>query len=254
MHTPPKKGRPAHFRSYRRMSPKKDEQSFQIVVEQTDLWITMGAAPLTHAREAALERVNALRGQIRAWMLMDPRFAESLTPLPVPHEGPEIILRMCRAAAVMGVGPMACVAGGIAALTAEALLPLSPDCIVENGGDSMLHSTKDRVVGLLSDPKNTSRLGLHIKAGEFPLSLCASSASIGHSLSFGKAELVVVRSKDAFLADAAATAFCNMLQQPGDVEKVADAAAELHGEGIDGIFAQCGDRIAVWGQMELTAL
>jgi ApbE superfamily uncharacterized protein (UPF0280 family) len=123
---------------------------------------------------------------------------------------------------------------------------------VENGGDSMLHSTSDRVVGLLSDPAAGLRLGLALPADDFPLALCASSSFIGHSFSLGKGDLAVVRAKDACLADAAATAFCNLLQGPEDTEKVAEMAAAQ--PGIDGLFAQCAGRIAVWGQMELVGI
>ena len=243
-----------HERTYRRMSPHRDELSFQVVVEQSDLWITMGAGDPEILRTAALEHLNNIRGQIVSWMLLDPAFAPSLTPLPVPSGAPEIIRRMCEAAAVMGVGPMACVAGGVAALIARALLPYSADCLVENGGDCMFYSTRDRVVALLPDPDTKSELGLVLRAGDFPLSLCASSSSIGHSLSLGKGELAVVRSRDAFLADAAATAFCNMLQSPDDLERTVDRARECESAGIDGVFLQCGGKIAVWGQMELVAL
>lgn len=247
-------GKSRHARTYRRISPRVDERSFQVVVEQSDLWITVGAGCPDSVRAIALDCLNRLRGEISARISLDPAFAASLIPVPVPEHGPEIIRRMCAAAAIMGVGPMACVAGGIAALTAEALLPFSAECLVENGGDTMLHSTRDRTVALLADPGKSSRLGLRIPAAEFPLSLCASSAVIGHSLSLGSGELAVVRSKDAFLADAAATALCNMLHGPDDPEKAADRARELEGEGIEGVFLQCAGRIAVWGNMELTAL
>ena len=243
-----------HERAYRRTSSHRDERSFQIVVEQTDLWVTVRADSPNLMETLALDSVNRLRGQIEAWMGLDPSFGPSLKPLPVPADGPEIIRRMCAAAAIMNVGPMACVAGGIAALTAKALLPYSPDCLVENGGDSMLHSTRERTVALLVEPGKKSELGLRFHAHDFPLSLCASSAKFGHSLSLGNGELAVVRSGDAFLADAAATAFCNMLQGPQDLEKTADRARELESEGIEGVFLQCSGRIAVWGNVELTAL
>lgn len=249
-----KRSSQAHERGYRRASPHKGEGTFQVVVGQSDLWITVREDAVAVLREAALERLNTLRGEVSAWMLLDPAFGESLVPLPVPAPGPEIVRRMCAASAVMGVGPMACVAGGVAALVAGTLVAISPECLVENGGDSMLHSTRDRVVALLPEPRKRGRIGLRIPGEEFPLSLCASSARFGHSLSLGQGDIAVVRSRDAFLADAAATAFCNMLQGPDDVAKVADRARELEGEGIDGVFAQCGGRIGIWGNMELTSL
>lgn len=231
-----------------------------MVVEQTDLWITLGAGGSAPGGgspdpvESALALVREARARIAAWIAVYPCFAESLAPLPAPAHAPEIISNMYRASAVMGVGPMATVAGAVAAHTAQGLLRFSPDCIVENGGDSMLYSTRERVVALLPDPANAAALGLRIAAEDFPLSLCSSSATIGHSLSFGRGELAVVRSRDPFLADAAATAFCNMLQGPEDAGRVAGEAAALAHTGIDGVFVQCGGSIGVWGAMELVAL
>lgn len=227
-----------------------------MVVEESDLWITVGGvdenAPFLE--EATLARVRELRAHIRAWMLLDPSFGESLTPVAAPAHAPEIIRRMCAAAKVMGVGPMATVAGAVATLVADALLPWCRECMVENGGDSMLHSSRERVVALLADPRGRATLGLRIPAEAFPLSLCGSSGRFGHSLSFGNGELAVVRSKDAFLADAAATAFCNMLKKPEDVGAVAENASTFQSAGIDGVFLQCGENMGIWGDMELVAL
>ncbi len=241
-------------RVYRRSSSHVDERSFQVVVEESDLWITVRAAAPAHLPELALQRVRELRAQLKAWMLIEPDFAHSLEPVAVPVHAPEIVRRMCAATALMGVGPMAAVAGAVAALTAETLLPWSAECIVENGGDCMLHSTKDRLVGVLRAPSQGVELGLVLKAEDFPLSLCASSAVIGHSLSLGQGELAVVRGKDAFLADAAATALCNMLKKPEDLERATDFAASFADKGVDGVLLQCCGHIGIWGAMELAAL
>jgi ApbE superfamily uncharacterized protein (UPF0280 family) len=154
----------------------------------------------------------------------------------------------------MNVGPMATVAGAVAALVAGELIRFTPDCLVENGGDSMLHSTRERLVGLLSYPQDGVVIGLRLRPEDFPLSLCASSSFIGHSFSFGCGDLAVVRSRDAFVADAAATAFCNMLQGPNDAGRVAEYAADFAHAGVDGVFLQCCGQIGVWGNMELEAL
>lgn len=244
------------FRSYRRTAAHAGERSFQIVDQESDLWITVAnvadnAPPL---QEISLATLCNLRASIKTWMLLVPEFAESLTPVTAPDRAPEIIKRMCAAAITMNVGPMATVAGAVASLVAEAMLPWCTDCMVENGGDSMLHSTRNRVVALLPKPDGRAALGLRIAAEEFPLSVCASSARFGHSLSFGNGDLAVVRSRDAFLADAAATAFCNMLKTSEDVGKVAEYASTFKHAGVDGVFLQCGEAIGIWGEMELVVL
>ena len=250
----PGRGLMGTHRSYRRLPPHAGERSFQLVVEQTDLWITVDAECSDDLEAIALRRVNEVRAQIRAWLLLDPEFGASMLPVSVPDHAPEVIRRMGAASALMNVGPMATVAGAVAALVAGDLVRFTPNCLVENGGDSMLHSIRERVVGLLSDPEDGAVIGLRLKPEDFPLSLCASSSSIGHSFSFGRGELAVVRSRDAFVADAAATAFCNMLQEPDDAGRVAEYAAGFAHVGVDGVFLQCQGRIGVWGNMELTAL
>ena len=107
-----------------------------------------------------------------------------------------------------------------------------------------MYSRRDRVVGLLPDPASGVLIGLNV----------AASATIGHSLSFGQGELVLVRSPDGALADALATALCNRLQGPGDVKAVVDYARRFVKYGLTGIFAQCGGAVGVWGDMELTAV
>ena len=165
----------------------------------------------------------------------------SLLPVPLPDAGtpPEIVRRMTEAASVAGVGPFAAVAGTIAQMAAESLSDRSPDLIVENGGDIYMYSRRDRVVGLLPDPESGVMIGLNVAASACPLALCASSATIGHSLSFGQGELVLVRSPDGALADALATAFCNRLQGPDDVKAVLELAKRHVRHGLTGIFAQC---------------
>jgi hypothetical protein len=130
----------------------------------------------------------------------------------------------------------------------------SPDFLVENGGDTYLYSTRERVVGLLARPLEGVSLGLRLTPRDFPVSLCASSATIGHSLSFGTAEVVVVRSKSGAVADAVATALGNLIKSPEYLKAAVDAAQVLRPRGVEGFFAQCGEQIAVWGKMELVAL
>lgn len=239
-------------RAYREtIRPHAGETTFQVVLEQTDLFVTARrdlAAPM-------LDYVRTLRGDLKSCMLLAPGFAESLTPVPIPPEGaPEIARAMARAAAAVNVGPMAAVAGAFAQFVADRFAAESPDIIVENGGDIFMHSTRERVAALLGDPESGARLGLRLAPGDFPVSLCASSATIGPSLSLGKGELVVVRSKSGPFADAAATALANLIDDARDLDLVVRRAREFAPLGLEGVFAQAGGKLAVWGKMELVAL
>jgi len=246
-------------RAYRNACrPRGDETAFQVVVEHSDLWIVARC----DESAAALEALRDLRSQLKNWIHWHPEFATSFSPLPLPEQAPTIVLEMCLAARRCGVGPMAAVAGAVAEHVAAALAPLSSEVLVENGGDLYLRSSRERLVGLLPDPESGTRIGLRLEADAFPLSLCGSSATIGHSVSLGKGELVVVRSTSGAFADAAATALCNLLETPKDLDAVlrqartwAEPAPGFPEQfALQGVFAQCKGQLAVWGEMELAAL
>jgi len=213
-------------RGYREaLAPDQGEVSFQVVLEESDLWIV---ARRNLSREIA-EYLRGLRAELKSHILLHPDF-------------------FCN------VGPMAAVAGTIAQMVCERFVDASPDLIVENGGDIFLCSTRDRVVGLLAEPKSGARLGLRIPAREFPTSLCSSSGRIGHSLSLGRGDLVTVRADSGALADAAATALCNLLKSARDLSRVLERAQELAEVGVLGVFAQMGGQVGAWGQVELVGL
>ncbi len=236
------------FRSYReRCNPRENERVFQLVVEETDLRVTT----TEDLSVMMLDTVTELRGQIKAWIRLQPEFRTSLAPVSVPDTAPEIVRRMAAAAALVDVGPFAAVAGTVAQMTAERFASRFPDLIIENGGDIYMFSTRERLVGLLPHPHSGELIGLRVRPEDCPLSLCASSAFIGHSLSLGRGDLVVVRAVDGALADACATALCNMLREAGDVERVLRRAERMTPLGVEGVFAQCAGRIGIWGKMEI---
>jgi hypothetical protein len=238
-------------RGYRRMvRPREGEVRFQVGVEQTDLLVV---AELD-LRDEIAAFVSKVRGEIKNWILFHPEFAESLAPVAVPKTAPDVVRAMADAAAPCGVGPMAAVAGAVAQAVGERFAARSPNILVENGGDTYLRSTRERVVALLADPESGASIGLRIEADAFPVALCASSGTIGHSLSLGSGDLVAVRARDARLADAAATALGNMLNSEKDMDRVLKRARELAPHGLDGVFAQYDAKVAAWGDLELVAL
>ncbi|EGB16438.1 ApbE family lipoprotein [Pseudodesulfovibrio mercurii] len=238
-------------RGYRRMvRAREGEVRFQVAVEQTDLLVV---AELD-LRDEIAAFVTKVRGDIKNWILFHREFAESLTPVAVPDTAPDIVRAMADAAASCGVGPMAAVAGAVAQAVGEAFAPRSPNILVENGGDTYLCSTRERVVALLAEPESGASIGLRLAADAFPVALCASSGTIGHSLSLGTGDLVAVRARDARLADAAATALGNLLHSEKDLDRVLKRARELAPHGLDGVFAQFDAKVAAWGDLELVAL
>ena len=238
-------------RAYREaIRPRQGEVRFQVAMEQTDLLVV--AERDLHAEIAAF--VAKVRGEIKNWILLHPEFAASLDPVPVPDDAPETVRAMAEAAARCGVGPMAAVAGAVAQAVGDRFAEQSPNILIENGGDTYLRSTRERVVALLADPDSGATLGLRIEKNAFPAAICASSATIGHSLSLGQGELVAVRAADARLADAAATALCNLLRSKQDLNRVLEQAKQLAPHGLQGVFAQIDGSLTAWGAIELVAL
>jgi uncharacterized protein len=236
-------------RSYRNIcGPAPGETAYQVVLEQSDLYI-ISARDL---KSLILERLNLLRRDIKGYIMLHPEFAESLVPVEITKNCPDIVRDMAESARLFGVGPMAAVAGSIAQHIADHASKISPDILVENGGDIFIHSRTDRIVGLLPHPEEPVTLGIKIFKEETPCAVCSSSSTIGHSLSLGLGDLVTVRSRSGAVADAAATALCNMIRSKKSLTRINKMRPELQKKGITGILAQMGKDLLVWGNMELT--
>ncbi|GAB7080059.1 UPF0280 family protein [Megalodesulfovibrio paquesii] len=265
---------PAHqdpHRGYRRLTGSQaGEVAFQLVQAQSDLHIVASALPDVDLAALASQSLRAARSMIQTAIDLDPAFQPALTPLRAAEGAPALIQAMCEAATLCGVGPMAAVAGVVAEHVARALAAAGcRTALVENGGDLFLLADTPRVVAVLPDPSRlTSQthqgqrdekkagLGLALAPDDLPCSICSSSATIGHSLSFGRAELVAVRSPSAAMADAAATALANRLRSGQDIPAVlrhAQTLAELPPPmRVEGVLAVCQGRIGAWGKVELT--
>ena len=101
------------------------------------------------------------------------------------------------------------------------------DVIVENGGDIYILASRPVVVSLFAGASRPASLAFEVTAEETPLAICSSSGVMGHSLSFGNADVVTVVADNAALADAAATALCNSIDSPGDLGRALQAALKI---------------------------
>jgi len=81
------------------------------------------------------------------------------------------------------------------------------------------------------------------------MALCTSSGTVGHSISFGKADSATVIAQSCALADAAATALGNMVKQDSDIEKAIQAGQKI--AGVEGIIIIKGKLLGAWGAIEL---
>ncbi len=233
-------------RHYRLWTKDKDLVSFNVVVKETDLYIR--AKRNLHRK--ALPVVLKQRALLEGYIQRHPDFLSALEPLAVAGDAPFIVKEMAEAAEKVGVGPMAAVAGAIAECVGRALLDFSSDVIVENGGDVFLQSTRRRLIGIYGGQSTfAEEIALEIQPAETPLGVCTSSGTVGHSLSFGKADAVIVLSPSTPLADAAATAIGNLVKADDDVSRGIDFARNI--EGLKGVAIIKGDRMALWGKVKI---
>ncbi len=233
-------------RTYRHRIEGKDMVAFTVTVKETDLYIRAAA----NLQRRAQRLVEKYRGQLERYIEKCPDFQTSLKPLAVPPRAPRLALDMLEAGRKAGVGPMAAVAGAIAECVGRELLEFSPEIIVENGGDIFLKILRKRTVGIYAgDSPLTGKIGLEIEPRDTPLGVCTSSGTVGHSLSFGKADAAIVIAASAALADAAATAVGNRVSRPEDIEGAIDFGLGI--EGVKGVVIIIGKSIGAQGNVKL---
>jgi len=234
-------------RTYRHWVKGKDLVSFNVVVKETDLYICASR----NLKSKALKLVLKYRHTLERYIERCPSFLTSLKPLlDSDNDAPRIVKSMLESARKAGVGPMASVAGAITEFVGTELLAFSPEVIVENGGDIFLKSLEKRIIGIYAGKSPlTGKIGLEIDGEDTPLGICTSSGTVGHSLSFGKADAVVALSKSATLADAAATAIGNLILQPDDIPSGIEFAQGI--EGLKGLLIIKDDKIGLWGEVKI---
>ena len=165
--------------------------------------------------ESAVSAIKELRGELEEYLVRNPPFLDSLVPVAEVEPVPEIARRMHRASVMTGLGPMAAVAGTLAQMACESCRKAGlPSAAVENGGDLYLDLTEPVTLGLYAGEKIfKGKLAFRIETEKMPLSVCSSSGRLGHSLSLGQCDLATVVSRDASLADAAATLAGNLVRR-----------------------------------------
>jgi ApbE superfamily uncharacterized protein (UPF0280 family) len=130
------------------------------------------------------------------------------------------------------------------------LLKFSEQIIVENGGDIFIKTSKQRKLGIYAgNSPFTGKMALSVEAAQTPLGICTSSGTVGPSLSFGKADAVIIFSKSTSLADAVATATGNIVSKPDDIEKGIEFAKSI--DGIEGTVIIVGSLCGAWGEIAM---
>ncbi len=234
---------------YRALISADDLVRARVRMGESDLLVSAGRDLSVPARKA----LARCRGEIEEYLSLHPGFRESMEPIPATTDAPSVIAGMARAAFLCGVGPMASVAGAVAFFVGRELSLLSPEVIVENGGDMYLSGRRARDILIYTGGEEPAfrKLGIRILSDDMPAGVAASSGTRGRSLSWGRSAAAVVVADDPVMADAAATALGNRIYR--EDRSVMEAAGAAIGSisGVRGSLAVCGNLLAARGRIEI---
>lgn len=236
-------------RTYRNRVKSGHLTAFEVTVKETDLHVQARCDLSALTRDLVLEQ----RGYVEAYIQQHPEFLETLNPWPLTGPAPNIVNDMVAAGHAAGVGPMAAVAGAVAEHVGRGLLAYTDEVIIENGGDIFLQTGEAVTVGLFAGSSPLSlRIGLRTGGRNDPVAVCTSSGTVGHSLSFGRADAVCVLSRSAALADAAATAIGNRLHSEQDIPAGIEFAQRIG--GVLGVVIVVAEKMGAWGAVEVVVM
>lgn len=211
-------------RLYRNNYLKDRFHYFQIQQFESDLFIGINHNSYSKEIENYSKKclIN-LRKQLEDYIGNNPLFQSSHKPVKCDYNSPLIVQEMVNASAKAGIGPMGCVAGAFSQFIGEDILKKFSvkELIIENGGDIYLSVKEDLDVSVYAGNSPLSeKIGIKIPSFLSPLGVCTSSATIGHSFSYGKADAVMIACRNTLLADAYATAYCNKIKLEKDIKAV----------------------------------
>ncbi|MGQ9654146.1 MAG: UPF0280 family protein [Thermodesulfobacteriota bacterium] len=240
----------AEERKYRgAVVPPRGWTSFSVRYRQSDLMVQ---APVDVRGEAERLLLEA-RIQVERYGQMWPQFLDSHVPLPADPLAPSVVKGMLAAAMAAGVGPMAAVAGAVAHYVGANLARICHEVVVENGGDLYVQADRPLVVGVFAGRSPLSeRIAIRVRADRMPLGIATSSASVGHSWSYGAADAACVMASDPALADAVATALGNRVRGEREMEPAVSWALGI--PGVRGSLVILGETMAAKGEVELVPL
>lgn len=231
-------------RTYRESCYNKRFVRFTVQQKESDLFI-LAKYDLTLQANIILSQ---LRADLESYIELDKDFLTALKPIRVSKSAPEIVRDMAIAAEIMNVGPMAGVAGAISERVCRYLAQFSDEVIVENGGDNFIINNKPVTIAIFAGNSPLSmKLGIELGPHPEGIAVATSSGTVGHSLSFGKADSVTILAKSGSLADAGATAICNMVKTEEDIETALDFVGRI--PEILGIVIIIGEKVGVRGEV-----
>lgn len=205
--------------------------SYEVIYKETVLFIR---SPKNFSTKV-LRTISSLRKPLENYINQHPEFLTSLKPISPQKNAPSIVKKMCDVSKKAGTGPMSSVAGTLAELLGYEMLKwiqkenLRNFLIIENGGDIFTYADQEVKVGIYAGEHSpfTGNLALKISLLNQPVGICTSSGTVGHSLSFGKADAVVIVSPSAGFSDALATATGNLVKTEKDIKGAIEFAKKF---------------------------
>lgn len=227
--------------------------SFTTGYKDTDLWI--GIDPLSFRDDMkgfCFDRIKDYRTELENYLILDPQFGKSLVPHFPLSSAPELAKIMAMAARKADVGPMAAVAGAFSEMLGNDLMRgfEIKELAIENGGDIFLFLDESLILSVYAgnDPLS-GKIGIEIPKKTGRIGVCTSSGKVGPSLSFGKADAIMVACKDTALADSWATSLGNRVLKSEDIDKVLRYSEKIH--EILSLVIICDGKVGIRGDFEM---
>ncbi len=231
-------------------------KSFRVGYRETDLWVAVDAGGYCREMERfTMDRILFYRTILEKHISEFPEFRDSLAPVMAPAFVHSLVRDMSEAAQSAGTGPMSAVAGAMAEYISNDLIEKFGlhEVITENGGDIFMKLEAPATTSVYAGTSPLSgKIGLVIKPEETPLSVCCSSGTVGHSLSFGVADACMIACRSGAQADAYATAFCNEVKNKDMVNHVTQLA--LKKQDVISVVIIKDDVVGIGGQIEIKTL
>ncbi len=236
-------------RFYRDLNDTPRWKTYRVKVETSDLYIRSSRDLSMPIRKAVMR----YRREIESHIKRQPEFLTSFEPVKRLKGVCEIIKCMYSASEKAGVGPMAAVAGAIAMFVGRDMRERCREMVIENGGDVYVHIQRPLLMSVFApDSPFNGKIALKLAPSLSPCGVCTSSATVGHSMSFGRADAFTVIAQDVALADAVATGGCNRVCCERDIEDALEYALGV--EGVMGAFVIYGKHMGAKGAVEFAPI
>ncbi|MCM8817990.1 MAG: UPF0280 family protein [Candidatus Omnitrophica bacterium] len=235
-------------RFYRSIIEEKNLLKFEIRVEETDLLVISNKNLKKEIKKEVLKQREILKNYIRE----NPEFLYSFSPI-ITNSKEELIKLMSESSFLTKTGPMASVAGAIAEIIGKRFLPIVDEIIIENGGDIFAKLNRDFITGIFAGNSPFSmKIGIKLRKRKIPYGIATSSGTVGHSISFGNADAVIVISPSAAFSDGSATYFGNLIKDKINKELIISELKNF--PFIEGIVIIHQKEIFAWGNVEIVSI